>query len=37
VVCERLRPASDLLDGAEVPVRFELPACGYRILREEAV
>jgi beta-galactosidase len=34
VACERLRPASDLLDGSEVPTRFELPAYGYRILRE---
>jgi beta-galactosidase len=32
--CERLRPASDLLDGGDVPARFELPAHGYRILRE---
>jgi beta-galactosidase len=34
VGCERLRPASDLLDASEVPPRFELPAYGYRILRE---
>jgi beta-galactosidase GanA len=32
--CELLRPAHDLLDDCDAPRAFELPACGYRILRE---
>ncbi|HWO07866.1 MAG TPA: beta-galactosidase, partial [Polyangiaceae bacterium] len=34
VACELLRSSLDLLDGAAVPQRFELPGFGYRILRE---
>lgn len=34
VACERLRPASDLLDGAGVPTHFELPPFGFRVLCE---
>lgn len=37
VACERRRPASDLLDGSAVELRFELPPYGYRILREPLV
>jgi beta-galactosidase len=33
-LCERHRPASDLLDESDVPARFELPGYSFRILRE---
>lgn len=32
--CELVRPARDLFDDRDAPARFELPAYGYRILRE---
>jgi len=36
VACQVQRATRDLLDGAEVPARFELPGFAYRILREGA-